>query len=579
MSFCCPFRLSFTAFENTNLTVPWSTESTRHPTPLCREMMGGSTYIMERHLLLYIFLFYWNFLNGKKPNTLFTVEAPQLLYTVEHGDNVTLECTFPVNGKLNFQDLSITWEKKDELKKVVYVLLKGEEDFKSQHSDFKGRIKLLKENLSLGQSLLQITDVKLGDAGFYHCIIGYGGADYKTIRLKVKAPYRTITQRVVSTGPNEWKLTCQSKGYPGAEVIWQNRDNEDLTDKANTSYEIGRDQLHYVTSTLTIKSSIDEVFYCIFWNKELQENTSLILHIADSADGILQTENRRSVGATLIAAAFVGSVLLFMLCIRKAKANKDNRTPVLSLSMAKFSKDEDTYDCRDASFEDRELKSLFTVEVPQQLYIAEYGSNVTMECRFPVNGSINLGLLTVVWEHKRPDWLKSKEVYTLRNGKAVPPSQHPDYIGRASLLHSELKLGRAILQITSVKITDAGSYLCLINYQGVDYKYITLEVKASYKSINTQVMKKPGEDKFVFMCQSEGFPLAEVFWQNENFNLSAPANTTYTLTEDGLYNVTSILTFKPNRSENYSCVFWNRELNGETSAHVSTLGSYHLEPV
>ncbi|XP_017588311.1 PREDICTED: programmed cell death 1 ligand 2 isoform X2 [Corvus brachyrhynchos] len=142
--------------------------------------------------------------------------------------------------------------------------------------------------------------------------------------------------------------------------------------------------------------------------------------------------------------------------------------------------------------------------------------------------------------------------------------------GRASLLHSELKLGRAILQITNVKVTDAGSYLCLIDYQGVDYKYIALEVKAPYKRINTQVMRIPSEDKFVFMCQSEGFPLAEVFWQNENFNLSGSANTTYTLTADGLYNVTSILTFKPNMSENYTCVFWNKELNAETSAHVST---------
>uniref|UniRef100_A0A663FA08 Programmed cell death 1 ligand 2 n=1 Tax=Aquila chrysaetos chrysaetos TaxID=223781 RepID=A0A663FA08_AQUCH len=195
--------------------------------------------------------------------------------------------------------------------------------------------------------------------------------------------------------------------------------------------------------------------------------------------------------------------------------------------------------------------ALFTVEVPQQLYVVEYGSNVTMECRFPVNGSLNLGLLTT-----------------------SSLSQHHDNIGRAALLHSELKLGRALLQITSVKITDAGSYLCLIDYQGVDYKYITLEVKASYKRINTQVMRKPGEDKFVFMCQSEGFPLAEVFWQNEkNFNLSGSANTTYTLTTDGLYNVTSILTFKPSMSENYSCVFWNKELNGETSAHISTLGS------
>uniref|UniRef100_A0A663N974 Ig-like domain-containing protein n=1 Tax=Athene cunicularia TaxID=194338 RepID=A0A663N974_ATHCN len=178
--------------------------------------------------------------------SLFTVEAPQSLYTVEHGNNVTLECTFPVNGKLKFRDLSVSWEKKD-----------------------KGRIKLLKENLNLGQSLLQITDVKLRDAGFYRCLIGYGGADYKTINLKVKAPYRTITQGVVNTGDNEWKLTCQSEGYPQAEVIWQNREHEDLTDKANTSYETGSDQLYRVTSTLTIKSRIDEIFYCVFWNKEL----------------------------------------------------------------------------------------------------------------------------------------------------------------------------------------------------------------------------------------------------------------------------------------------------------------------
>ncbi|XP_057236117.1 programmed cell death 1 ligand 2 [Malurus melanocephalus] len=222
------------------------------------------------------------------------------------------------------------------------------------------------------------------------------------------------------------------------------------------------------------------------------------------------------------------------------------------------------------------VSALFTVEVPQQLYIAEYGSNVTMECRFSLNGSVDLRLLTVIWEQKRQDSSKSKGVYTLRNGKVVPPSQDPDYIGRASLLHSELKLGRAILQITKVKITDAGSYLCLIDYQGVDYKYIALEVKASYKRINTQVMRKTDEDKIVFMCQSEGFPLAEVFWRNEkSFNLSGLANTTYTLTADGLYNVTSTLTLKPNTNENYTCVFWNKKLNEETSAHLALMSAQY----
>ncbi|NWS25115.1 PD1L1 protein, partial [Polioptila caerulea] len=221
-------------------------------------------------LFLYIFSSYWHFLNA-----LFTVEAPQSLYIVERGNNVTMECTFPVNGKLDLRDLSLSWEKK-YLKefKEIYGLHKGEEDLKIQHSDFRGRIKLLKEDLNLGKSLLQITDVKLRDAGAYRCVIVYGGADYKIIHLKVKAPYRIINQEVVSTGHNEWKLTCRSEGYPEAEVLWQNRNYEDLTDMAITRFETGIDQLYHVTSTLTIKSGTDEIFYCIFWNKELQENTS-----------------------------------------------------------------------------------------------------------------------------------------------------------------------------------------------------------------------------------------------------------------------------------------------------------------
>ncbi|XP_009990950.1 PREDICTED: programmed cell death 1 ligand 1 [Tauraco erythrolophus] len=306
---------------------------------------------MEKPLLLYIFIFYWHFLNA-----LFTVEAPQSLYIVEHGNNVTMECTFPVNGKLKFRDLSVSWEKKDKLKKQIYVLVKGEEDFKSQHSDFKGRIKLLKEKLTLGRSLLHISDVRLMDAGVYRCVIDYGGADYKMINLQVQAPYRNITQGVVSTGDNKWKLTCQSEGYPQAKVIWQNREHEDLSDKANTSYETGSDQLYRVTSTLTIKSRTDEIFHCIFWNKELQENTSAILHIADAADDALWTESRRFIGAILIVTASFGSVLLFMLCMRKARAIKDNRATVASSSIAKLSKNKDTHDCRGASFEDEELK-------------------------------------------------------------------------------------------------------------------------------------------------------------------------------------------------------------------------------
>lgn len=42
-----------------------------------------------------------------------------------------------------------------------------------------------------------------------------------------------------------------------------------------------------------------------------------LVFLEDSADGVLWTESRRFVGAILIVTAFFGSVLLFMLCVRK----------------------------------------------------------------------------------------------------------------------------------------------------------------------------------------------------------------------------------------------------------------------
>ncbi|XP_014372758.1 programmed cell death 1 ligand 2 [Alligator sinensis] len=224
------------------------------------------------------------------------------------------------------------------------------------------------------------------------------------------------------------------------------------------------------------------------------------------------------------------------------------------------------------------MTALFVVEVPQELYTVEYGSNITMECRFPVNGELNLKLLSVVWEQKEQKEQESKEVYTLHKGEEILQSQHSRYQGRATLLHDQLKLGRSVLQIIDVKLMDAGSYRCLIDYQGADYKYVILKVKASYKKIHIQGKNKPDEEKLVLTCRSEGFPPAEVFWHNEK-NQSVSANTTYTLTTDGLYNVTSIATVKPETGENYSCMFWNKELNEATLASVSTLGLVSSENV
>ncbi|XP_032633869.1 programmed cell death 1 ligand 1 isoform X1 [Chelonoidis abingdonii] len=319
----------------------------------------GSFCKMENALLLCIFLSHWHFLNA-----LFTVEVPQPQYIVEYGSNVTMECRFRVNGELKLQELSVIWEKKEEHTKEVYKLHKGKENLNNQHSNYRGRVNLLKEKLQLGQSMLQITNVKPTDAGTYLCLIGYEGADYKTITLQVKAPYRNITKRTVTVqgtaGHSEWELICQSEGYPKAEVIWHNGEHQDFSAKANTTYEAGTDQLYSVTSTLKTNTSVNETFHCVFWNKEFKENTSAILIIPDCPVGSRRINGRHyfaTAGAVLV---LFGSSLLFMLWVKKARKDQDREmgTNYAAVKVIKLSTDEEEGDCRGISPENEELENV-----------------------------------------------------------------------------------------------------------------------------------------------------------------------------------------------------------------------------
>nr|XP_020666049.1 programmed cell death 1 ligand 2 [Pogona vitticeps] len=218
------------------------------------------------------------------------------------------------------------------------------------------------------------------------------------------------------------------------------------------------------------------------------------------------------------------------------------------------------------------LAASLTVDVLQPHYSAKRGDNVTMGCRFPIADPFHLMALNVLWQKKTLRPPEAKEVYLLSRGKEDLVRQHRDYQGRAVMLLEGLERGHSMLHITNVKITDAGMYICLIQYEkDADYKYITLEVQAPYKKIDLQEQRE--DNNLVLTCESEGYPLAEVSWYDENNqNVSMFAVTTQKLTTDGVFNITSTLRVKSNIPGNYTCVFWNKELKEKTSVHASVSG-------
>ncbi|KAK6494252.1 programmed cell death 1 ligand 1-like, partial [Huso huso] len=195
--------------------------------------------------------------------------------------------------------------------------------------------------------------------------------------------------------------------------------------------------------------------------------------------------------------------------------------------------------------------ALFTVEMTKTLYLAEFGNTVKMECRFKMEGSLDS--INVYWHHMLSNG-SEYEVYTLLNGKQDLQSQHPEYKGRVHMKPDLLRMGRAELEISNVKISDSGSYRCLIKMGGADYKQATLSVKGKHAELS---------------CESEGYPPVQVLWRDGNDqDLSKKASSKHSVTADQLFHISSLLIVNASSNNTYHCIFWNETMEETYNASL-----------
>ncbi|XP_038173649.1 programmed cell death 1 ligand 2 [Arvicola amphibius] len=231
---------------------------------------------------------------------LFTVTVPKEVYTVEFGSNVSLECDFDHRECTELEEIRVS-------------LQKVENDTSSPSE----RATLLEEVLPLGKALFHIPSVRVRDAGQYRCLVICGAAwDYKYLTVKVKASYKKIDTRILQVpGTDEVQLTCQARGYPLAEVSWQN-----VSVPANTSHIRTPEGLYQVTSVLHLKPQPGRNFSCMFWNAPMQELTSAIIELQSWTEPEVTSTSARHV---LIPSCIVALIFVVaMIALRKTLCGK-----------------------------------------------------------------------------------------------------------------------------------------------------------------------------------------------------------------------------------------------------------------
>ncbi|XP_078257141.1 uncharacterized protein LOC144594480 [Rhinoraja longicauda] len=186
---------------------------------------------------------------------------------------MTFECVSPVTGVLNNDTVLPCSLETVGFRKIKKIQLNKDNnslftfDTQKGHSKSQGQIELLDRYL-VNVSLI-IRHTKLSNAGIYHYIlqtdIGYGEAD---IKLVLKVPY-SLPKMTLLEEPEE-SISCETTGYPPAQIHWIVNGETDLTNNSKTDTENTTEGLVKITSKLPIKlseSSSQDNYACSVWNE------------------------------------------------------------------------------------------------------------------------------------------------------------------------------------------------------------------------------------------------------------------------------------------------------------------------
>uniref|UniRef100_A0A8C2XGL8 Uncharacterized protein n=2 Tax=Cyclopterus lumpus TaxID=8103 RepID=A0A8C2XGL8_CYCLU len=254
-------------------------------------------------------------------SVLFTVEAEQTTYKSTFGGDVVMGCRFQPKLSNPHADLKVTWHWIGSASvRVVYRMDNWMEHMASQDPDYRGRVRLLTDELQEGRAKIQISRLRINDSGSYQCLVQTEeGADYKTTRLSVVAPYATVTKHIQKAAEeDEVLLSCQSQGYPESSVGWQEGRRRRLD--PNTTAASSADQLFTVTSQIRVRSSDKNNYTCFFTN----DGNSATFHIPDDIP-VPRVKNNALIIVLSIGMIMV-VIIIAVLMYRRQKGSRTNST-------------------------------------------------------------------------------------------------------------------------------------------------------------------------------------------------------------------------------------------------------------
>uniref|UniRef100_A0A2K5U2B3 CD276 antigen n=4 Tax=Cercopithecinae TaxID=9528 RepID=A0A2K5U2B3_MACFA len=208
----------------------------------------------------------------RSPTGAVEVQVPEDPVVALVGTDATLRCSFSPEPGFSLAQLNLIWQLTDT-KQLVHSFTEG----RDQGSAYANRTALFLDLLAQGNASLRLQRVRVADEGSFTCFVSIRDFGSAAVSLQVAAPY---SKPSMTLEPNKdlrpgdtVTITCSSyRGYPEAEVFWQDGQGAPLTGNVTTSQMANEQGLFDVHSVLRVVLGANGTYSCLVRNPVLQQD-------------------------------------------------------------------------------------------------------------------------------------------------------------------------------------------------------------------------------------------------------------------------------------------------------------------
>ncbi|XP_032870699.1 CD276 antigen isoform X4 [Amblyraja radiata] len=205
------------------------------------------------------------------------IQVPMDPVIARYGEDVTLNCTFTIEGNFTLGDVSVIWQL-TETKTMVHSYSRQWNVQSEQADSFVNRTTLFMDQLSKGNASLLLRNVKIEDEGSFTCFVRVLDHNSAPIMLQLAASY---SKPNLHLEPNknlkpgdEVSIACHSSGgYPQATVLWFDGKGGNVTENVSTSQVANERGLFEVSSVMRVTLEPNSSYSCTVRNELLGEET------------------------------------------------------------------------------------------------------------------------------------------------------------------------------------------------------------------------------------------------------------------------------------------------------------------